>query len=58
MKFVPNMLKKFETKSKHDLVKVVLGSIAGFIVTKLVENTYDSAFELNKNDTIVTSTEN
>lgn len=58
MKFVPNMLKKIETKSKHDLVKAVIGTIAGFVVSKLVENAYDSAFELKKNDDLVISTEN
>jgi hypothetical protein len=58
MKFVPNMLKKIETKSKHDLVKAVIGTIAGFVVEKLVENAYDSAFKRTKNDGIVISTEN
>lgn len=51
MKFVPNLLKRIETKSKHDLAKAVIGTVAGFVVAKLVENAYDSAFEL-KDDTV------
>jgi hypothetical protein len=55
MKFIPNILKKIETKSKHDLLKFVIGGIAGFIVEKMVENAYESVFEKNQEELVVST---
>lgn len=38
---------------KHQLIKVVLGSIAAFAATKLVENAYDKVLEKTDDDTTV-----
>ncbi len=53
MKFIPNLLARIETKTKHDLIKAVVGTVAGFIVKAVVENAYDSAFEIKTDDVTV-----
>lgn len=40
---VKKVLQSFESKSKHDLIKVILGAAVGFVVERLVENSYDKA---------------
>jgi hypothetical protein len=56
MKFIPNLLSRIETKTKHDLMKAIVSTIAAFAVKAVVENAYDSAFEL-KTDDVTTSTD-
>ena len=40
---------------KHQLAKLILGTLAGFAASKLVEKGYDMALDCAKNKKIVTS---
>lgn len=55
MKIVSKLVERIETKTEHDLVKAIVGLIAGFAVAKFVENVYDSALKTSDDDSSTTN---
>lgn len=43
MNHVSRLLASFDKRTKHDLVKTLLGTAAGFLVELAVKNAYESA---------------
>lgn len=54
---IKKALKSFESKSKHDLIKTILGAAVGFLVEMVVENSYDKVTKNRKTVIQTTSTD-
>ncbi len=56
MNVVAKLIEKIETKTERDLLKAIVGLIAGFAMAKIAERAYESAVGPDEDEDVVMET--